>query len=193
VLKNRLSTSRTRPGAIDEGTGCVAPHGHVQIAPSVRDLVDELLMCKPLATLRAVATLAGVSRDTAHRRQQVLIARGWLPRRSRKALATARNRARWDEWFATHPDVPRPRPQRGHLHDWTISVTVGCTLPDGKEVSWSEGPRVFARARPVSDEAAKMLMERWASSVNQAAFEVAAAHRTQRSVSRPRWRSAHDL
>jgi hypothetical protein len=84
-------------------------HGRRQIASETLAEIDAELVWRPLATVRSVAALYGVSRSCVQDRRDRLIAAGLLPKRSRSEVGMLRNQARFAQLIAAHPERVRPR------------------------------------------------------------------------------------
>lgn len=121
----------------DASLNAVAPRGRRQVAESSLGALAEILLADPLTTLRAAATRAGVSRDTAHRMRRQLVDSGSLPAPGRR-LNLDRNRERFRRWREEHPQLRdwRPRTYRRYR---PVSMTIRIWFPavDGSP-EWQE-------------------------------------------------------
>jgi hypothetical protein len=123
--------------AIDATVNAVAPRGRRQVPESSLRALEETLLADPLITLRAAATQAGVSRDTAHRVRQQLVRSGSLPAPGRR-LNLVRNRVRFRTWREEHPQLRdwRPRTYRRY-RPVSMTIRIGFPAVDGGS-DWQE-------------------------------------------------------
>lgn len=105
----------------------VAAHGRRQVAESSLSVLQNILLADPLITLRAAATRAGVSRDTAQRVRRQLVVDGLLLAPGRM-LNLERNRRRFRAWREEHPQLREWRP-RDYRRNRPVSMTIRILIP----------------------------------------------------------------
>jgi hypothetical protein len=111
------------------------PRGRCQIDRAKTERADALWLENPLATVRAVAGQAGVSRDTAWVRRQELELAGLLPAMSRRDRGRARNRERFAEVMNDPESAYNTRPRR-YPKGWRNLTQIEITDPDTGVVVW---------------------------------------------------------
>lgn len=121
----------------DASLHAVAPRGRRQVTESSLGALEKILLADPLITLRAAATRAGVSRDTAHRVRWQLVDSSSLPAPGRR-LNLDRNRERFRKWREEHPQLRdwRPRTYRRY-RPISMTIRIGFPTIDGGP-EWQE-------------------------------------------------------
>jgi hypothetical protein len=122
---------------IDATVNAVAPRGRRQAPESSLSALEEVLLADPLITLRAAATRAGVSRDTAHRVRQKLVRSGSLRAPGRR-LNLDRNRERFRRRRDEHPQLCDWRPGTYRRYrPVSMTIRIGFPAVDGGP-DWQE-------------------------------------------------------